>query len=141
MGGTMRSLVGIMALLVSALAFAQEGQGTTAAAGGWAVERAVVGTSVENREIVGEAASFPATVGEVACLMKVTGPAGEATIAHVWKRGATEMAKVTLKVNGPTWRTWSMKKIPAGATGEWTIEIQTADGTVLKSVNFTISSS
>jgi hypothetical protein len=107
---------------------------------GLRVERAAVARSVENREPVGEAASFPADVGSLSCFSKIVGAGEETEIYHVWRHGPTERAKVKLTVRGSSWRTWSTKRILPGWTGAWTVEIQDAQGNVLESVPFTVES-
>jgi hypothetical protein len=105
---------------------------------GMRVERAAVAPSVEDREPVGEAASFPADVGSLSCYSKIVGAGEETEIFHVWRHGPTERAKVRLTVRGSSWRTWSTKRILPTWTGPWTVEIQDAQENVLATVAFTI---
>ena len=109
-----------------------------AQAGSLAVERSAIAESVEDREPVGEAASFSADVGEVACFTRIVGAEGEERILHVWRHNGEERAKVALSVRGSAWRTWSTKKILPTWTGSWTVEVQDADGNVLKTLSFVI---
>jgi hypothetical protein len=110
----------------------------TGPGGGVSIETAVVARSVEEREPVGEATSFPADVGELACLTRVAGASGETSIQHVWFHGSEELARVRLAVRGSSWRTWSTKQILPSWTGAWKVEIQDADGNVLHTVSFTV---
>jgi hypothetical protein len=48
------------------------------------------------------------------------------------------MARVSLRVAGPNWRTWSSKTILPEWTGEWRVDVVGPDGTVLRSVDFTV---
>lgn len=104
------------------------------------VTRAVVATQVEDREPVGEAESFPATVGTLYFYTILEGEPAETTVEHVWLRNGEETARVPLNVQGPRWRTWSTKQVPEDWTGEWTAQV-VADDEVIESVSFTVGGS
>ncbi len=97
---------------------------------------AKVCTAVKDRAPVGEGDTFPATVGELYCLSEVID--GPATIVHAWFHGGKEVRAIELPVKGARWRTWSVKKIPPGMTGEWRVDVRDAAGTVLASAAFTV---
>jgi len=103
-----------------------------------AVERSAIAERVVDREPVEEATTFAADIGQVACFTRIIGAEGEEVIYHVWRHQGQERAKVELTVRGATWRTWSTKKIVPSWTGEWTVEVQDADGNVLKTLSFTV---
>ena len=126
----------VSALLVLALcAIALPG---SAADGELDVEAIALCTSVEDRAPVGESAAFDYDVGVVCCFTKIIGAEEPATVFHVWFYGDDEMAKVELAVNSASWRAWSTKKVLASWTGSWRVEVQTEDGTVLESAEFTV---
>ncbi len=102
------------------------------------VSQLVVGTVVQNLQPAGVADTFPADVGTVACFMAVEGHFATTELYHVWMHGDQQMARVPLVVKGPTWRTWSTKKILPAWTGAWSVKVEDAQGNVLKSVDFTI---
>jgi len=102
------------------------------------VEKAVVAAAVEDREPIGVADAFPATVGEVVFYTTLTGEFGPTTVEHVWLREGEEKARVSLDVKGPRFRTWSTKKIPAEWAGAWTVRLLDPAGNELASVDFTV---
>ena len=106
-------------------------------AGGAAVADAKLGTGVVDREPQGVAESFKSDVGKVYCWTKVTGAEGT-DITHAWYKGDEKMGDVKLVVKYPSMRTWSAKTIPADGTGDWRVDVIAADGTVLKSLTFTV---
>ena len=100
------------------------------------VVEATVARSIEGRMPVDTASVFAADVGTVWLWSRVTGAAGQ-TISHVWKRGEDEWS-VRLHVTGSPWRTFSSKVIPPHWTGEWTVEVRSEAGRVLKRLRFTV---
>ena len=89
-----------------------------------------VGKSVAAGMPVDTASSFPADVGQVAAWTRVTGLAAGSKITHLWIHGA-DSSRVELNIGGSPWRTYSRKTIPAGATGDWTVEVLGPDGAKL----------
>jgi len=57
-----------------------------------------LGTGVEERELIGEASSFPLSVGKVYCWTCVKGADEPTEITHVWYYGVEKMAEVVLPV-------------------------------------------
>jgi len=110
----------------------------SAADGELDVETIVFCTSVEDRAPVGESAAFDSDVAAVCCFTKIIGAEEPAPVFHVWFYGDEEMAKVELAVKSASWRTWSMKKVLPSWTGLWRVEVQTDDGTILESADFTV---
>ena len=60
------------------------------------------------------------------------------TVSHVWYHGEIRRADVQLNVRGYRWRTWSTKVIQEDWTGEWRVDVVSADGKILKSKRFRI---
>lgn len=89
-----------------------------------------VGKSVAAGMPVDTASSFAADVGQVAAWTRVTGLAAGSKITHLWIHGA-DSSRVELNIGGSPWRTYSRKTIPAGVTGDWTIEVLGPDGAKL----------
>jgi len=102
------------------------------------VENGVLAAAVEDREPVGVAESFGADVGRVCYHTILVGDFGATTIEHVWERAGEEAARVSLDVQGPRWRTWSCKKIPAEWAGAWRVLAVDASGTELQALSFTV---
>ena len=91
------------------------------------------GTGVENHEVVGEAASFPAgtTVWVWSRVLN-----GDGNIKHVWKLDGKEVWTATLPVGSKRWSTQSRRAIPKA--GSWQVDVQTEAGAQLGTVSFTI---
>lgn len=97
-----------------------------------------VGTSVENKEIVGEAAEFPATTATVTAWSLVEGAATPTEIKHVWSLNGKEVASIPLQVQSSHFRTHSRKTV-SGQAGAWTVKVVDADGKVLANVDFKVT--
>lgn len=102
------------------------------------VARDVLTTEVVDREPIDAATVFPPSVGLVFYFTEVQGADTFTEITHVWYYGNDEMARVTLSVDGPRWRTWSSKRILENWTGSWRVEAVDADGNVLSSQTFDV---
>lgn len=102
------------------------------------VERIVVSTAVEERRPVGESDTFPDSVGTLFCYTEIRGMGDSTTVSHVWYHGEIRRADVQLNVWGYRWRTWSTKVIQEDWTGEWRVDVVSADGKILKSKRFRI---
>jgi hypothetical protein len=92
-----------------------------------------LGTGVEDRELVEEAASFQ--VGQKAYLWMrfAGGPSDPVTVT--WSVGE-KTYDVQLEVGGPSWRTWSSKKL--WKAGNWSVQVRDAAGASLFSTAFTV---
>lgn len=102
------------------------------------IERIVVSTGVENRQPVGESDTFADSVGTLFCYTEIRGMGDSTTVSHVWYHGENRRADVKLNVRGYRWRTWSTKVIQKDWTGDWRVDIVSADGKILKSKRFRI---
>ena len=136
-------VVGLLAL-VAVPSVAQETQPVvaeeTAPAAALQVERGTIALRVEDREPVGDGTQFVADVGQLACFTQVAGAEEDTYINHVWIHGTEEMARVRLPIRGPSWRTWSTKRILPSWTGSWKLEVQDPEGNVLETLPFTVGS-
>ncbi len=137
----MRESVAALALaclfLVASSATAQE-QMMESSTAQLAVAEAVVATQIADRQPVDNVTTVPADVGQVYCWTRIVGAEAETEVVHVWYRGDMEMARVSLRVAGNNWRTWSSKRIEPSWTGEWRVDVEAPDGTVLESVTFSV---
>ena len=95
--------------------------------------------SVENREPVGAAENFEASVGRLYCFTNIVGAPTPIEITHAWYYGDTERALVSLSVRSPNWRTYSSKNIMAQEVGQWRVDVIGPEGEVLKTQTFTIT--
>jgi hypothetical protein len=129
-----------MCLGVSSLAAQEQGamQDTAQQTVSLTVAEAVITSNVVERVPTDTLTTVAADAGQVYCWTRITGATGEVEIAHVWYRGDEEVARTPLRVASADWRTWSSKKIEPSWTGDWRVEIVAPDGTVLKTVAFTV---
>jgi len=69
---------------------------------------------------------------------KISGGA-PATIKHAWYYQDNLVRTIELSVGGTPWRTWSQKEILPKMIGLWKLEVQDANGAVLKTINFAVN--
>jgi len=100
------------------------------------VTEAVMTTAVIDREPVDQVEAFPRQSGKLYCFSRIIGANESTVVYHVWYRGEQVMSRVELPVNSPDWRTWSAKRFLEDWQGEWHVEIQDADGDILREVKF-----
>jgi hypothetical protein len=81
---------------------------------------------------------FPASVGRLYCLSRISNIEKETQVFHVWFKGTAERLRIELPVKPPSWRTYSWKRILPGDAGEWRVDICDAAGNVLKTVAFEV---
>ena len=111
---------------------------TPAPAASLTVTRIEIAGSVENREPVGIAASFPATQERVYCYLEFKDVPQDTTITYVWTLGQNDMGKVTQQVKKSSrWRTWANKSL-GGMKGDWKVDVLDESGAVLKSATFNV---
>lgn len=111
---------------------------TAAPAAELTIARMEIASSVENREPVGIAASFPATQEKVFCFLEFRNVPQETAVTVVWTLGLNEMGTVPLTVKAfSKYRTWANKTI-GGMKGDWKVEVKDTAGAVLKSATFKI---
>ena len=97
-------------------------------------------TGIESWAPVGAGKMFPSTVGKIYCFTRVKGAAEPTEIVHVWYLNDEEKARVTLSVRSKYWRTWSSKRMLEQWTGKWRVDVQAADGKLLRSSEFLVES-
>ena len=122
--------------LLSQTAWNQGKEATPAkemAGGTLTVSEAKLGTSVEGKQLVGEASTFDLNQKVYLWLELKGGPADDITVT--WKNGEKSYA-TTLKVGGPTYHTWAYKT--AAIAGTWSVSVSDAAGKELKQLEFTV---
>lgn len=109
-----------------------------APAGSLTISRMEIASSVENRQPVGVATSFPASQEKVFCYVELKDVPEEAAITYVFTLGLNEMGKVTQQVKKSSrWRTWASKSL-GGMKGDWKVDILDESGVVLQSAAFKV---
>ncbi|MBI3995184.1 MAG: DUF2914 domain-containing protein [Nitrospirae bacterium] len=102
------------------------------------VEEAVIATGVESLTPVNPGNVFDASVGRLYCFTRIKSSLQPAVVKHLWFHGDKMVMEVTLPVKSSNWRTYSMKTILTSADGDWKVDVTSEDGTVLKTLTFTI---
>ncbi len=102
-----------------------------------AVTRAVFTTQVTDREPVDQVSSFTNDVTRVFFFTEITNMPG-VTVKHRWLYEGELKAEVSFAIGGPSWRVWSSKNMLPAWTGQWTVQVVDANGTVLaeKQMNY-----
>ncbi len=103
------------------------------------VASAEICKNVADRQPVEPGTSFSASVGKLYCYSKIADIQNPTGIVHVWYFGDTERARIPLKVNPPSWRTFSSKIIQDHEIGKWQVKILDASGNSLEDVEFEIT--
>ena len=102
------------------------------------VSEATIATGMEGLTPQGAADSFESSVGKLYAFTKITGANEETLVKHHWFHEDQLMAEVELPVRSVSWRTYSSKTIAPAMAGQWKVDILSQDGTLLKSIPFTI---
>ena len=102
------------------------------------LEEAAICRNVVDKAPIGRGSIFPADIERLYCFTKVVGAKTDTTILHHWYLNGKLKASVTLPVNSVSWRTWSSKGITAEESGDWMVEVLTADGDAIESILFLV---
>ncbi len=107
-------------------------------ADGLEVIRGAICRDVVDREPVDAGTQFAPSVGKLYCFTQITGAQGPTEVFHVWYFAETERARVSLSVNGSSWRTYSSKIIQSHEIGDWRVDVLDPEGKVLETLLFEI---
>ena len=78
-----------------------------------------------------------ASVKALYCFTRLTSETGnETAIKHVWYKDDEKVAEYELPVKGTKWRTYSMKSVMKGMSGDWRVDAFDSEGKLLGSVKF-----
>jgi len=103
------------------------------------VSEASLCLDVVDLSCVGENDQFPVEAGKIYCFSRIIGAQSPVSITHVWYYGDREVARVSLAVNSPNWRTYSSKKILRSQIGEWHVDILGPEGELLREIVFNVT--
>ena len=95
-----------------------------------------VGTDVVDHRLVGRGDRFREGTSVWFWTSVLGGRPGD-KIRHVWLHRGRSVAVAELNLNAAQWRTQSRRPLPAGSTGEWTVEARDPEDHVIASVGFT----
>ena len=132
----LRFITGLLLLLIpsSPPLWAQEAPGSLLE-----VYKAAICPQIVERQPVEQGVKYPADVGKVYCFSHISNIESTTQIQHVWYYENIERARVALKVQPTSWRTYSSKRIMSSDTGRWRVDILDRDGNVLKTLGFDIT--
>ena len=128
-------------ILTAAPAIQAETQGPEGAADTaslFKVSQMVIAGSLENKRPVGIVNVFSSSTEKVYCYVEATHITADTNITLVWYRDNRAISRITLPLKkGLIWRTNAYKSL-FGSKGDWKVELQDADGKVVKTVGFTV---
>lgn len=102
------------------------------------IERMVIAENIVDKEPVGAAETFPASIDKVYCFIEAKDIKEDTTLSFVWYFQGNQMAKVDMNIHkGDRWRTYSSKRL-GGLKGEWKVEIQDQNEVILKIAEFQV---
>ncbi|MDH3347220.1 MAG: DUF2914 domain-containing protein [Desulfobulbaceae bacterium] len=102
------------------------------------VSRLVICENVVDREPVEIINTVASGIQEVSCFLEATDIVADTMVNFVWIHEGTIRNEVTLPVKmGPRWRTYVSKKLGTW-TGNWTVELRDANGSMIDSVAFVV---
>jgi hypothetical protein len=95
---------------------------------------------IEERNPVGSGESFPSSIPSVSCYTVIKS-AHDLDIRHIWYFNNRQVLNVPLRISASDagWRVFSTKSISPSFKGPWKVDIQTENGTLLKSLSFTVN--
>ena len=76
--------------------------------------------------------------GKAFCFSEIEGIASSTVIFHNWLRRDAHMVGIKLTVKPPRWSTFSSISLREADKGPWRVEITDMDGTILKTLRFSI---
>lgn len=100
-------------------------------------------THIQNREPADGVGSFTDENDSVYCFTRISTADAPTSIYHVWYYQGQEKFRIALAVRHKTWRTWSSRttnRLISQGEGKWRVDVETTEGKVLKSKEFTIRS-
>ena len=103
------------------------------------ITTAAICRAVVDHEPADPGTGFEPTVGKLWCFTHVMGAQGATVIYHIWSFAQHEKAVVELRVNGPSWRTYSSKIIQPHEIGDWRVDVLGPEGDMLKVLHFEIT--
>jgi hypothetical protein len=102
------------------------------------IERFVVAGSIKNREPVDIVNAISSSTEKIFCFLEARDITEDTAVSLVWYHGGNKMATVELAIyKGPRWRTYSSKELK-GLRGNWKVELQDVNGSVLETVTFIV---
>lgn len=129
-------LVGFIAICLPVLSQDETSPKESDVAAAIQIEDAVISQDIVDRQPVGVSDVVAKENAKIFCFTRVVGAVGDTSVTHNWYYQGTLKSTVQLPVRSPNWRTWSSKTMDPTWTGQWMVEVLSADGTPLESIIF-----
>ena len=97
--------------------------------------------SIQNRTPIGSDVVFTNNVDSLYCFTRIQNPGPKREVRHVWYYDNQMMTQVRYNVKKSNiYRSWTKKTILSNQIGNWRVDIQDNNGTIIGSKNFEIKS-
>lgn len=93
-------------------------------------------TGIESQMPVDQIQTYSADYGKLYCFTRIVGAQEPTEVTHVWFYQEQEMARVTLPVLSPDWRTYSSKRFLPQWAGDWKVIVEDKEGRPLADFSF-----
>ncbi|MBN2037344.1 MAG: DUF2914 domain-containing protein [Chitinispirillaceae bacterium] len=112
----------------------------SAASSELSVAHAVIAAGLDEYKPVKPDTLFPADIKRLYCYSQIKGASDATEIEHRWYWNDELQSAVPLKIKSNDWRTYSIKTIVPGMTGEWRVAVvhPQKDEKVLTTLKFTV---
>jgi len=98
--------------------------------------------NIKNRKPIGTNVVFPSTVDSLYCFTTIKNIGRKAEVKHIWFYENQMMTQIRYNVkNSNTYRSWTKKTISTYQIGNWRVEVQDKNGTIIGSKRFEIKKS
>jgi len=102
------------------------------------VSNAQICEGVNDQVPVNPTVALSAAKGKAFCFSEIDGITSSTVIFHNWLRRDVHTVRVKLAVNPPRWSTFSSISLQDADRGPWRVEITDMDGTMLKTLRFSV---
>jgi len=102
------------------------------------VEQSSICREIQSLTPIGEGTFFPGDIPKLYCFTKVKGARQHTSVTHIWYYGSREMARITLPVRAPSWRTYSSLTFYENWPGRWSGAVVSPNNVILKLLTFNI---
>ena len=98
--------------------------------------------NIKNRNPVGVGEIFPSSVDSLYCYTKIENLGKKMEVRHVWYYENQIMTQVRYNVKkSNVYRSWTKKTISSFQIGNWRVEVQDRNGTIIGTKQFKIKKS
>ena len=102
------------------------------------VSKAQICESVTGQIPVNPTIAVSSAKGKAFCFSEIEGISSDTVIFHNWLRRDVHIVGIKLAVKPPRWSTFSSMSLREADKGPWRVEITDMDGTILKTLRFSV---